>query len=168
MTDLNHYYGLLENYETIFKMFGVVTEIQVDFLTEHQLSPSFGDLILVELAKGFNLHHQAARTPNIPNHPFGTSKSSKPSSKPVRITGQTWIHSINQASAERNDPVSEQNPSGYVVILQRSGINLPKIYFFKMKFFKLKFCYSIKGTTNTINLEMKNCNSIHQDGAQFS
>ena len=41
----------------IFRILGVVTYLQVDFLTEHQLLATFCDLILIELAKGFNLHH---------------------------------------------------------------------------------------------------------------
>ena len=41
----------------IFRILGVVTDLQVDFLNEHQLLPTFCDLILIELAKGFNLRH---------------------------------------------------------------------------------------------------------------
>ena len=60
MTDLNHTYGFWENCKKLFKNlldFGVVMDLQVDFLSEHQLSSTFGDLILIEQAKGFNLRH---------------------------------------------------------------------------------------------------------------
>ena len=40
-----------------FWILGVVTGLQVDFLSDPQLSSTFGDLILIELAKGFNLRH---------------------------------------------------------------------------------------------------------------
>ena len=41
------------------RILGVVTELQIDFLNEHQLSSTFGDLILIEQAKGFNLRYMA-------------------------------------------------------------------------------------------------------------
>ena len=37
------------------RILGVVTELQIDFLNEHQLSSTFCNLILIEQAKGFNL-----------------------------------------------------------------------------------------------------------------
>ena len=41
----------------IFRILGVVTDLQIDFLNEHQLLATFCDLILIELAKSFNLRH---------------------------------------------------------------------------------------------------------------
>ena len=41
----------------IFLILGVVTDLQVDFLNEQQLLATFCDLILIELAKSFNLRH---------------------------------------------------------------------------------------------------------------
>ena len=38
----------------IFRILGVVTDLQIDFLKEHQLLATFCDLILIKLAKGFN------------------------------------------------------------------------------------------------------------------
>ena len=46
------------NSEKFFKKFrilGTVTDFQIDFLNDSQLFPTFGDLILIEQAKGFNL-----------------------------------------------------------------------------------------------------------------
>ena len=39
----------------IFRILGVVTDLQIDFLNEHQLLATFCDLILIERARGFNL-----------------------------------------------------------------------------------------------------------------
>ena len=35
----------------------MVTDFQIDFLNDSQFFPTFGDLILIEQAKGFNLRH---------------------------------------------------------------------------------------------------------------
>ena len=48
----------------IFRISRVMTDIQVDFLNEHQLLPTFCDLILIELAKGFNLRHMTVTRSN--------------------------------------------------------------------------------------------------------
>ena len=57
-------FGDFINFEKIFKKFlknfrilGVVTDLQIDFLNEPQLSSTFCGLILIEPAKGFNLRH---------------------------------------------------------------------------------------------------------------
>ena len=39
------------------RILGVVTDFQIDFLTDSKLFQTFCDLILIELAKGFNLRH---------------------------------------------------------------------------------------------------------------
>ena len=41
----------------IFRILGVVTDLQVDFLNEHQLLATFCDLILINQVKTFNLSH---------------------------------------------------------------------------------------------------------------
>ena len=49
---------ILRKFRKIFEkktIFGVVTDLQIDFLNGAQLCPTFGDLILIELVKGFNL-----------------------------------------------------------------------------------------------------------------
>jgi len=48
---------IVKKISNFFWILGVVTDLQVDFLGEHHLSPTFGDLILIEQAKGFNLRH---------------------------------------------------------------------------------------------------------------
>ena len=48
---------IVKKISKIFWILGVVTGLQVDFLSDPQLSSTFGDLILIELAKGFNLRH---------------------------------------------------------------------------------------------------------------
>ena len=60
MTDLNQKYGFWEKSEKFFEKFRilrVMTDFQIDFLNDSQLFPTFGDLISIELAKGFNLRH---------------------------------------------------------------------------------------------------------------
>ena len=37
-------------------IFGLVTELQIDFLADSELFQNSGDLNLIELPKGFNLH----------------------------------------------------------------------------------------------------------------
>ena len=49
-----------KKFQKIFRILGVVTDIQIDFLKAHQLLPTFGDLILIELIKSFNLRHLAS------------------------------------------------------------------------------------------------------------
>ena len=44
-----------KKFEKKIRIFGVVTDLRIDFLKKHQLSPTFLGLILIELAKGFNL-----------------------------------------------------------------------------------------------------------------
>ena len=55
---------ILRKFRKIFEkkktIFGVVTDLQIDFLNGAQLCPTFGDLILIELVKGFNLRHLAS------------------------------------------------------------------------------------------------------------
>ena len=46
---------IVKKISKMFWILGVVTGLQVDFLSDPQLSSTFGDLILIELAKGFNL-----------------------------------------------------------------------------------------------------------------
>ena len=41
----------------IFRILGVVTDLQIDFLNEHQPLATFCDLILIGLAEGFNLRY---------------------------------------------------------------------------------------------------------------
>ena len=45
--------------EFCMTILGVLTDLQTDFFNEHQPSPTFGELILVEQAKGFNLRYMA-------------------------------------------------------------------------------------------------------------
>ena len=44
-----------KNFSKKYRIFGVVTDFQIEFLNDSQFFPTFGDLILIELAKGFNL-----------------------------------------------------------------------------------------------------------------
>ena len=46
-----------KKFSKIFRFLGVVTDLQIDFLKEHQLLPTFCDLILIGLAEGFNLRY---------------------------------------------------------------------------------------------------------------
>jgi len=46
-----------KNFSKKFRILGVVTDFQIDFLNDSQLFPTFEDLILIEEAKGFNLRH---------------------------------------------------------------------------------------------------------------
>ena len=48
---------IVKKISKFFWILGVVTDLQIDFLSEHQLSPTFDDLILIEQAKGFNLRY---------------------------------------------------------------------------------------------------------------
>ena len=48
---------IVKKISKIFWILGVVTGLQVDFFSDPQFSSTFGDLILIELAKGFNLRH---------------------------------------------------------------------------------------------------------------
>ena len=48
---------ILKKISKNFWILGVVTGLQVDFLSDPQLSSTFGDLIVIELTKGFNLRH---------------------------------------------------------------------------------------------------------------
>ena len=41
----------------IFRILGVVTDFQIDFLKEHQLLPTFRDLLLIDQVETFNLNH---------------------------------------------------------------------------------------------------------------
>ena len=46
-----------KNFSKKYRIFGVVTDFQIEFLNDSQFFPTFGDLILIEQAKGFNLRH---------------------------------------------------------------------------------------------------------------
>ena len=57
-----------------------MTDFQIDFSNDSQLFPTFGDLILIEQVKGFNLRHMTVLTPQsqssecnlpVPNVPWG-------------------------------------------------------------------------------------------------
>ena len=59
MTPMDHDERFGENSEKFLKkknrIFGVVRDLQIDFLNDSKLFQTFGDLILIEPAKGFNL-----------------------------------------------------------------------------------------------------------------
>ena len=57
MTITYDFEKILKKIPNIFRILGLVTDLQIDFLTDSQLFPTFWDLILIELAKGFNLRH---------------------------------------------------------------------------------------------------------------
>ena len=44
-----------KNFSKKYRILGVVTDFQIEFLNDSQLFPTFGDLILIDLATGFNL-----------------------------------------------------------------------------------------------------------------
>ena len=46
-----------KKFSKIFRILGVVTYLQIDFLQEHQLLATFCDLILIKKLKTFNLSH---------------------------------------------------------------------------------------------------------------
>jgi len=46
-----------KKFSKIFRILGVVTYLQNDFLQEHQLLATFCDLILIKKLKTFNLSH---------------------------------------------------------------------------------------------------------------
>ena len=46
-----------KNFSKKYRIFGVVTDFQIEFLNDSQFFPTFGDLILIEQAKSFNLRH---------------------------------------------------------------------------------------------------------------
>ena len=47
-----------EKFSKKFRILGVVTDFQIDFLNDSILFHTFCDLILIELATGFNLRHR--------------------------------------------------------------------------------------------------------------
>ena len=48
---------IVKKFSKIFWILGSVTDFQIDFLNDSILFHTFCDLILIELAKGFNLRH---------------------------------------------------------------------------------------------------------------
>ena len=57
-----------KKFSKIFRFLGVVTDLQIVFLKEHQLLPTFCDLILIELAEGFNLRYLVLRSHKLKNY----------------------------------------------------------------------------------------------------
>ena len=49
-----------KKFPKIFRISGVVTDLQIDFSNDSKLFQTFLDLILIEQAKSFNLRHMTA------------------------------------------------------------------------------------------------------------